>query len=44
MNKINASTISSCFSGINSDDILFIEVAANKMLNEFKEEAKVILC
>lgn len=41
VHNISTNTIRSCYPGISSDDALFLEIAANKMLDEYKEEAKV---
>ena len=40
-NKISSETITSSYSGICKDDLLFIEIAANRLLSTYKEEAKV---
>ena len=39
--NLSADIISNCYEGVGSDDKLFIEIAANKLLDEYKEEAKV---
>lgn len=41
VNNISSDLISDCYSGIESDDKLFVEIAANKFLGEYKEKAKV---
>lgn len=41
VNNLSADIISNCYEGVGSDDKLFIEIAANKLLDEYKEEAKV---
>ena len=42
VNNVSADIISNCYAGVGSEDKLFIEIAANKLLDEYKEEAKVI--
>ena len=39
--NLSADIISNCYAGVDSDDRLFIEIAANKLLDEYREKAKV---
>jgi hypothetical protein len=39
--NVSSTMISSAYSEANSDDLLFIEVASKKLIDEFKEEARV---
>ena len=41
VNNLSADIISNCYEGVGSDDKLFIEIAANKLLDEYREKAKV---
>lgn len=39
--KITSDVISDSYKGISSEDKLFIQITAAKMLDQYKEEAKV---
>ena len=39
--NVSSAMISSAYSEASSDDVLFIEVASKKLIDEFKQEARV---